>query len=331
MKQSAVLQAIINHFIPSESVNLPTIFTEWNDLHKQKDDLAAVYSGRVTKLAARSKWAGQEYTDISQILTFVVGLHDGFDVFAKDYFLGRVTLSDTSLRDTTALAKTLELTMDKKVKRHRETDHNRHERARHAGGATPNNEPVDVTSGPLSRAKVNALFSNFKCPLHRVNNHSCLNCFSFSDQGFVITKKLIGTGRHAAASTAAVATPPAPAPARPAPAGTPTTPAPQVAGAAFRVTTSSTLPSTNDDDDVSIASSLNDFGVDNIFGSGKRVNKIHHQQPKTFRRSTILGILTRSRPNIPRHNSTAGLMLGRSLLSYYSAAARFLDPSMPQP
>jgi hypothetical protein len=30
-----LLQAIINHFIPSEAVNLLTIFTEWNDLHKK--------------------------------------------------------------------------------------------------------------------------------------------------------------------------------------------------------------------------------------------------------------------------------------------------------
>jgi hypothetical protein len=98
-----LLQAIIDHFIPSESVNLPTIFTEWNDLHQKKDALASLFSGRVIKLATRSRRAGQEYTDVSQILTFVDGLHEGFNEFAKDYFSGRVCLAETSLRDTTAL------------------------------------------------------------------------------------------------------------------------------------------------------------------------------------------------------------------------------------
>ena len=109
-----MLQAIIDHFVPSKAVNLPTIFREWNDLHQEKDELAAVFSGCVSKLANRSKRAGQEYTEISQILTFVDGLHEGFADFSKDYFSGRLCLDDTGLQDTTALAKTLELTMYKK-------------------------------------------------------------------------------------------------------------------------------------------------------------------------------------------------------------------------
>jgi hypothetical protein len=44
-----LLQAIIHHFIPSKSVNLPTIFTEWNNLHQKKDRLSAVFSGRDTQ------------------------------------------------------------------------------------------------------------------------------------------------------------------------------------------------------------------------------------------------------------------------------------------
>jgi hypothetical protein len=268
-----LFQAIIHHFIPSDSVNLPTIFTEWNELHQKKDELAAVFSGRVTKLAARSKRAGQEYTDVSQILTFVDGLHNGFDDFAKDYFSGRVTLSETSLRDTTALAKTLELTMDKKVKRHRDVEPTRRGRARRAGGATPDNESVDVTSGPLSRSQVDALFANFKCPLHRVNNHTCLDCFSFGDQGFVITKKPTGAGRRVSGPAAAV---PAPAPSAPTPAPAPA-PAANVEGSAQRVSTSTIREQDDDDDDdddVSVASSIDDFGVDYVIGSSKRVGKV---------------------------------------------------------
>jgi hypothetical protein len=68
-------------------------------------------------------------------------------------------------------------------------------RARRASG-TPDNESVDVSSGPLSRAQVDALFSNFSCPLHRVNNHTCMECYAFSDHGFLITKKPAGAGRR---------------------------------------------------------------------------------------------------------------------------------------
>jgi hypothetical protein len=79
------LQSITDHFIPSAVVNLPTIFRDHAErLHKEKDELAAVFSGGIVKLANRSKRAGKELTKSSKILMFVGGLHNGFANFAKD-------------------------------------------------------------------------------------------------------------------------------------------------------------------------------------------------------------------------------------------------------
>jgi hypothetical protein len=71
-----LLQALIEHFVPSDSVALPMIFKEWHELCQKKDEMVAVDGGRVSKLSARSKRAGQEYTEVSQILTFDSGLHE---------------------------------------------------------------------------------------------------------------------------------------------------------------------------------------------------------------------------------------------------------------
>jgi hypothetical protein len=76
----------------------------------------------VSKLSSQSKQAGQEHTEASQSLTFVPGLHDGFSDFTKDYFSGRVVLTNTSVRDTTALAKTLEHSMKGKPRAYRNQD-----------------------------------------------------------------------------------------------------------------------------------------------------------------------------------------------------------------
>jgi hypothetical protein len=272
-----MFQAIIDHFVPTASVNLPSIFREWNELHQAKDELAVVFGGRVIKLANRSKRAGQEYTEVSKILTFVDGLHEGFKDFAKDYFSGRICLTETNLRDTTAYAKQLESTMEKQPNRTREPRRGRARQVR--SGGTPDNDSVDVSSGPLSRAQVDALFANFKCPLHRVNNHTCLDCFAFGDQGYVITKKAAGAGRRVSGPTevtpqdAPIPAPaPAPAPAPdpappPAPAAAPTD---TVVGAGNRVTFDPSSAE-NNDDDVSVASSVEDFGVNYVMGSAKRV------------------------------------------------------------
>jgi hypothetical protein len=256
-----MLQAIIDHFIPSAAVNLPTIFTAWNQLHQNNDELAAVFSSRVSRLANRSKRAGQAYTEVSQILNFVNGLHDGLDDFAKDYFSGWICLASTSLQNTTTLAKTLELTMPaRKANTPRSSGSNRRSgRARRASG-TPDNESVDVSSGPLSRAQVDALFSNFSCPLHRVNNHTCMECYAFSDHGFLITKKPAGAGRRVTGPYS-------------------------ISGPSSSSSSSSSACDDSptdapaDDNDVSVASSVADFGVDYVLGSGKRVGKVAHQQP----------------------------------------------------
>jgi hypothetical protein len=58
---------MIQHFIPSESVNLSMLFTEWNALQHKRDELAALFSGRVA-LAARSKRTDQAHTEVSQVL-----------------------------------------------------------------------------------------------------------------------------------------------------------------------------------------------------------------------------------------------------------------------
>ena len=50
-----MFQGIIDHFIPSTAVNIPTIYREYAELHQAKDELAVAYSNRVTKLANRSK------------------------------------------------------------------------------------------------------------------------------------------------------------------------------------------------------------------------------------------------------------------------------------
>ena len=182
-----MLQAIIDHFVPCATVNLPSIFREWNDLHQKKDEQVVVFSNRVVKLAGRSKRAAQAFTKSSQILTLLKGLHDGFSDFTKDYFSGRLLVAETSLRDTTALAKTLELTMDRtSTPRLRD---NRRGCTRRINGATPNNAAVNLNTKPLSRAQVDGLFSNFKCPLHRVNNHDCCDCFAFGDNGYVIFRR----------------------------------------------------------------------------------------------------------------------------------------------
>ena len=283
-----LLQAIINHFIPSESVNLPTIFTEWNELHQKKDELSTVFSARVTRLANRSKRAGQEYTEVSQLLTFIDGLHDGFDDFSKDYFSGRICLTDTTLRDTTALAKTLELTMEKKKRQTRVDANPRRGRARRANGITPDNACVDVTSGPLSRAQVDALFANFKCPLHRVNNHTCMQCYAYGDQGYVITKKPAGAGRRVSGPTPAPPTTtasPAPAPApTPAPAPPPVPPAGDVTGAARNAHVTFAPDDTVEDDDVSVGSYNEDFAVEYVVGSSKRVALVRPQPFSPYRR-----------------------------------------------
>ena len=96
---------------------------------------------RVSGLADRSKRAGQELDEVTQILTFVRGLHVGFADFAKDNFSGRICLSKTTLRSTTALAKTLELTMDRRQ-------------------ATQEHE-ADVGAGLLTDKLVNDLFQDF--------------------------------------------------------------------------------------------------------------------------------------------------------------------------
>jgi hypothetical protein len=99
------------------------------------------------------------------------------------------------LPDAAALAKTLELSMDKTTIAPW-TRESRCSRARRANGATPDNASVDVISGPLSGVQVDEVFVNFKCPLHRVNNHTCCQCFAFGNHGFVISKKEAGSGRR---------------------------------------------------------------------------------------------------------------------------------------
>ena len=160
-----MFQAIIDHFIPSAAVNIPTIYREYAELHQAKDELVVAYINRVTKLANRSKQGSFEYTEVTQILTFVNGLHGGFHDFTKDFFSGRISLTATSLQDTTVRARTLEQrTFDKKVLLPRSRGDLR-PRAHRAGRLTPDNNLVDITSGPLSCAQVDALFDNFKCPL----------------------------------------------------------------------------------------------------------------------------------------------------------------------
>jgi hypothetical protein len=61
------------------------------------------------KAQRRTQWTHQNF---SKILTFVGGLHRGFANFAKDCFSGQMCLTGTSLSNTTATAKTLELIMD---------------------------------------------------------------------------------------------------------------------------------------------------------------------------------------------------------------------------
>jgi hypothetical protein len=85
-----LLQAVVDHFVPTAAVNLPIIFKEWHELSQNKEELVTIFSSRVSKLALQSKRAGQEYTDISQIVTFVDGIHEGFEEFRKDYFTGRI-------------------------------------------------------------------------------------------------------------------------------------------------------------------------------------------------------------------------------------------------
>jgi hypothetical protein len=191
-----LLQAILHHFQPSESVNLPTIFREWQALRQQLDEGATAFSGRVSKLASRSKRAGQGYSEVSQLLTFVGGLHGGFADFAKDYFSGRTCLTDTTLRDTTALAKTLELTMDEQDPADVECDNDDVDVS--SSGTLSDDDQicrhdddddVDVSSGPLSDEQVCTLFANFECPLCRTNDHSCLACPVLEDQGYIITNQ----------------------------------------------------------------------------------------------------------------------------------------------
>jgi hypothetical protein len=196
-----LLQATIDHFIPTSAVNLPFIFKEWHELSQKKDELVTVFSARVSKLTLQSKSAGQEYTGVSQILTLVEGLHEGFEDFRKDYFSGCINLASTTLRDTTALAKTLDMSMPKR--RQDAAPPSRRGRTRCAAGNTPDNEAVDVVSGPLSRSQVDSLFANFKCPLHRVDNHRCLDCFPLKDAGFIVTKLPAGTGRRVGGPTTA--------------------------------------------------------------------------------------------------------------------------------
>jgi hypothetical protein len=154
-----MFQAIIEHFIPSAIVNLASIFREWNVLHQEKNKLAVAFSSRVAKLAGPSKRAGQESTESSQILTFVEGLLEGFADFS-----GRLSVADTTLHNATALAKTLQLSMDKMAIAPW-TQESCQGRAKRANGAIPNNAAADVSLGPLSRAQVDELFANFKCPL----------------------------------------------------------------------------------------------------------------------------------------------------------------------
>jgi hypothetical protein len=200
-----LLQAIINHFImPSTSVHLPTIFREWSELRQQRHEGVAAFSGRVTRLASRSTRAGQSYSEVSQILTFVSGLHGGFADFANDYFSGRICLTDTTLRDTTALAKTLELTMDKwdpdyecdddcvdvsSSETPSDDDVSSYETPRDDEQVCRHDDDVDVFSGPLSDEQVHELFANFDCPLCRTNDHTCIDCHVLDDQGFIIANQ----------------------------------------------------------------------------------------------------------------------------------------------
>jgi hypothetical protein len=170
-----LLQVLMDHFIPSESVNLPMIFTEWQDLHQRPNELATVFSGRITRLAARSKRAGQEYVEVSKILTFITGLHAGFADFAKDYQSGRICLSQTTLRETTALAKTLERTM--------------HRHYYFPDTLDDDDDDADARNlEPLSDEQVTELFENFDCPLCRTDDHDFLDCPALGDQGFIISE-----------------------------------------------------------------------------------------------------------------------------------------------
>ena len=227
-------------------------------------------------------------------------MHEGFHDFTKDYLSGRTSLTDTSLQNTTALDRTLEQPFEKKVHltRNREA---RRPRAHRAGGATPDNESVDVTSGPLSRGQVDALFNNFKCPLHRVNNRTCAECFAYSDHGFSVTKQAAGVSRRVTSpdtdfidetpspppESPALATADAPAPT---PDETPESSADTVLGSGHRVFNvfDAVDELQDDDDDVSVASTVDDFGFDYVIGSSRRVtvDRSHtvasHQAPKVF-------------------------------------------------
>ena len=109
-----MFQAVMDHFIPSAALIFRP-YREYAEFHQGKDELAMAFSNHMSKLANQSKRGGQEYTKVRQILTFVKGLQEGFHDFSKDYFSGRICLTETSLQDTTALAKTLEQTFGKKA------------------------------------------------------------------------------------------------------------------------------------------------------------------------------------------------------------------------
>jgi hypothetical protein len=176
-----MFQAIIDHFIPSAIVNLPSIFREWTSLPWCSAARSPSLRATANVLAKSSQKAAKSLS-LSKVSTKVslTSQKTPSPVVSLSPIVRLCATPPPWLRPSNSMDKTTIAPRTQK---------SCCSRARRANGATPNNAAACVSSGPLSRAQVDELFANFKCPLHRGdNNHNCCNCFAFGDHGFVISK-----------------------------------------------------------------------------------------------------------------------------------------------
>jgi hypothetical protein len=105
-----ILHLLHHEYSPTDTLTLPTVFTEWSTLHQHKTESASAFAGRVLTLAQQSRRCGQTYTEPSIILTFLCGLNSNFEAFVRDYHTGHNDVTTAKLANVVQIASSLEKT-----------------------------------------------------------------------------------------------------------------------------------------------------------------------------------------------------------------------------
>jgi hypothetical protein len=181
-----ILHLLHHENSPTDTLTLPTVFTEWSTLHQHKTESASAFAGRVRTLAQRSQRCRQTYREPSIILTYLCGLNFNFEAFVRDYHTGHNDVTTAKLANVVQTASLLEKTHNGK----------QGTLAKQATKSTDRKPPTSgrTTSGCIGHNAFKTLATAHKCPIHGKGfNHQLGKCQSLLSEldkrGFVVTRK----------------------------------------------------------------------------------------------------------------------------------------------